>query len=421
MLARGYYHKIFLLIHDGFYCAHTGAGVHNFRVIKLLRNLFPFSDIEICPIYTSKLNNDYQPHWHSKVLDIINKDNLRFYPIDNNSNGMNRYGGLTEWCIESQSAAHHILDYVKNDKNILCISIDTPFIQTIPVLANANNVHHLHIPKSSGIIHSPENQSRILLERKIYNHIPDNTRIGEIGRYMKKHLITDYGLDKDKIVPAHNGCIVEDYSSLEKSLTKYLEKKWHLDTDDRKVICAYGRSIKYKGFHTLVNAMSALPNNYYRLLLNANTDSIESEKYKASLVELAKRKNVSLEIHTEFDPYFPKFIRRHNKTIAIVVPSLNEPFGLIPSETFFDPKAKAIIICSNAGGLPYQVSNRITGLIFERSSSESLMSTLVNVCSMSLNDRNRMLTSAHNFALKNFDLENNLLRCFDKFLQSINS
>jgi len=403
------YDTIFFFIHDGFYCAHTGAGIHNFRILRTLRDIFPFSRIVVCPIYTNSKNLDRQKEWYEKALAIVKRDALEVIPIHNGTEGMDRYGGVGEWHRTSVYASNVILNRFSSDDKALCISIDTPFIGLIPQLGGKPNITHLHIPQSTGLLHEPNNAARLRLETNSLQNLSNNTFIGAIGDFMFNHLSDRYDVSSERILIIHNGCLQEDQKALEPAVNRFLNEKWNIGRDNRYIIAAYGRSIHYKGFHLLVESMKTLDSNKYRLLINATTDNEISKAYSQSLLSIAKEMGVDLTLYTDFDPNFPAFIRRQSLCLAIVIPSLAEPFGLIPGEIMSDPRSKSIVVSSDIDGLGPQISNREDGFLFSPTEPHELEQILKMLPTLSTPDKEHILRNGRQKALLKFDLKKNLL------------
>ncbi len=402
--------EVNLFVHDGFYCAHTGAGIHNFRVIKSLRAIFPNAKITIFPIYTSEKSADYQSSWHEGVLSIVKRDSLYVKPVDNGSQGMERYGWVSQWITGSINAADQFKNQHQAGVTSLCITMDTSFVQMISLLNNLPSITHLHIPHGTGRVHSPGALDRLELESVNFAQLEssDNTYIGYIGDFMESHLRSAYSISTRKLIPAYNGCLLDENYALTPSVTNRFNEKWNMD-DNKLTIAAFGRAAPYKGFHTLVKAMRNFDSEKYRLLINATTDNQESLQYKALLVESAKKYNVDLLIHSEFDADFPAYVRRHPKTLCIVVPSIHEPFGLIPGEVMTDSLNTSLIVANNIEGLASQIDNEKTGFLFDNKvKGESLEDRLRVVVGLNGVGRKQMLRQMSRYGNDHYNLIANL-------------
>jgi glycosyltransferase involved in cell wall biosynthesis len=320
---------------------------------------------------------------------------------------MERYGTVELWKANANAAQQIIQDQLESTENALVISIDTPFIGLLPILAREDNITHLHVPMSTSVLHAPGDNVRKRYELECIATASPNTFVAAICNYMKDHLCREYDVRPEKIIGMTNGSLPEDYQPYPEDELMALRKEWSINTR-KKSIVAYGRAVPYKGFESLIEAVGMLPETEYQLLLNATTVDYEPT-YIDALKQRAKECGIDMILHTEFDETFPIKVRQLDTTLAVVVPSLHEPFGLIPGEVMIDPNSKAIVIASDVEGLKEQIIPGVTGYNFKAGNARMLADAIQQASILSAEQREQYIRNARRYADDHYDARKNML------------
>lgn len=413
------YNKVFFFVHDGIYCAHTGVGIHNRRFMRLLRGFFADAEIVIAPTLTSRESADFQADWFEETLCFMDKGNLTLMPVDNGSAGIERYGSLATWKKNALAAEKLLVSNASDSDKVLAVSVDTPFIGLIPLLAEYSQITHLHIPHSSGKLHTPSDSKRIDFEKACLQTKAPNTFIGATCEFMRDHLISEYGTRPRMIIPVFNDYIYSDYKKSSNAEMDSVIKSWSIKPN-RELIVSYGRAVPYKGFHTLIKALDLLPRDKFQLLINATTVD-EKSGYIAHLKALVEETGVDAIIKTRFDSALPAKFQQLPKVLAVVVPSIHEPFGLIPSEVMANKYNKAILVCSNADGLKKQIVNSVNGYTFIAENIDDLASTIRHITEVPSSDRAALVAAAHRMAIEKSSLETIMGSAFQELAQRLHT
>lgn len=337
--------RLAICLHDGFYGCGTGAGLQNWRFLQCL-SLYPdlIDELYVLPIRLVPESREHNATWHVKVRRLLMDLPAHVLPIDNGTEGQRRYGGLGEWRRASTAAARQIEDLAA-DGPLSVISFDTPFVGLMSVLRNEHRVHHVHVPRSTALIHDPSNEDRVAWERANYERADGRrVQLGAISRYMRRHLVDDYG------VPPHALVDVFDGTSRFEWCEEPIAPPPGL-VEGPFILC-FGRAVPYKGQHVLVEALGRLKQQGVELpraIIGAVSEE-PSTPYADALEHRCRELELDTVIVREFSPWLRDLIG-HPELRVVVVPSLAEPFGRIPMECFSHPDFRGALVTSQAGGL----------------------------------------------------------------------
>lgn len=408
------YNSIFLFIHDGLYCVHTGAGMTNSRLIKALVILGYGNKLRVCPTFTSTDNPDFSGYWFKEMKELVEMSGGEIFPVQNGSMGYTRYGDVTQWRKAAKFAQNIVVENRDKSNQTLVISCDTPFIDLIKGLSSYKNIIHCHVPRSTGFLHEPDNIARVHLEKENLSLVRSlsNTFIGASCSFMQNHLIKKYDVAPSKIIPFTNGILVDECIRYEEAVINNKLVSFGLDPE-KPLIFSYGRAAPYKGFHILLEAVSQLEEKDIQLILVASTND-KNSSYLKFLHSLFEKLMLKGKIINQFDPFLPPIIQQAKNLSAIIVPSLAEPFGLVPIESFSNPFCLAPVIASNIGGLTAQVIDGGTGFIFKSGNATDLKNKLIKVMDLDINQKELLKQNAFNLVKKKFVFDQNISVFLDK-------
>lgn len=359
--------RLAICLHDGFYGCGTGAGLQNWRFLQCL-SLYPdlIDELYVLPIRLVPESREHDATWHVKVRRLLMDLPARVLPVDNGTEGQRRYGGLGEWRRASTAAARQIEDLAA-DGTVSVISFDTPFVGLMSVLQKDR---HVHVPRSTALIHDPSNEARIAWERQNYQLADGRrTRLGAISRYMRRHLVEDYTVQPHALVDVFDGTSRFEWCEEPIAPPPGL-------VEGPFILC-FGRAVPYKGQHVLVEALGQLKQQGVELpraIIGAVSEE-PTTPYADALERRCRELKLNAVIVREFSPWLRDLIG-HPDLRVVIVPSLAEPFGRIPMECFSHPDFRGVVVASQAGGLVEVVVPGQTGLGSDAGSARSLASTL---------------------------------------------
>ena len=195
---------------------------------------------------------------------------------------------------------------------------------------------------SSGLIDklkkSNLNPLHILLLKSEHYGIIKSRKIIAISEEIKKELITNYSLSKEKICVIPNGINTERFSIVNKAkFRKTIREIYSLkETDVVAIFPAH--EFKRKGLSQIIDALSIIKkNNIYLLVMGRDNPS----KYHKVLKDNGLLKNVIFvgeQLETE---------KYYAASDMMVFPTLYEPFGLVITEAM--ASGLPVLVSANAG------------------------------------------------------------------------
>ncbi|MDX6227542.1 MAG: hypothetical protein QOI76_932 [Frankiales bacterium] len=387
-------------LHDGFYGAGTGAGYANRGFVNTLAGLLaPGVRLVVLPIHLAEDSPEFQAGWHHDSAALCNAVGATVHPIDNGTAGWTRFGGVSAFEQTAKSAASVLTELVLPAADPLFVVLfDVPFVG-VPALLPAGLLPHVSIvPRSTGLLHDPGNRARVGYERQGLQHLgARGGHVAAISAYMRAHLERGYGLSPDAIVDLSDG-LTEDEWDFRPTRLPVLPPA----AADGFVL-AYGRAQPYKGWDDLIDAVALIRDRGVQMphaLLAAVTDQPGTTDYQDQLSARIDELALDATLLTRFDPAI-RGLLSHEALRAVVVPSRTEPFGRVPLEAY---AAGAVpVVVTDAGGLPEQVIEGVTGFIAAAADPASLAEALTRAVAVPDSGRRVMRRSGLALAHDRFD------------------
>jgi glycosyltransferase involved in cell wall biosynthesis len=177
--------------------------------------------------------------------------------------------------------------------------------------------------------------------------------------------------------------------------------------NDSKLIIGYvGRLSQEKGPFYLLQALTQLNDINYECIIVGDGPLMEDLKYFSKVNNLFEK--------VSFIGYHPEPINLMSMMDIVVVPSLNETFGITIIESF---ALKKIVIASDIGGIKEIVQNGINGYLFTPKSTNQLSELIRNIQTGKINT-SKIGKNAMNFALNNFTSEIMANKTYDFLLNN---
>lgn len=213
-----------LIAHDGITSLYTGVGrIAQDSLNILCQKSIPFADYNVNAI-TGKYNQrclGFDERIKNATKRKLATTGGRLYECSNGSAGDVSYGDMNNWKTASSSVAAIVKNIAKNNHEALCINLclDTPFANVAGHYYSRyekdNNIF-IWIPHSTVLIHEIDSaitfypdysKKRFEWEKKSVDFVNARERVylGCIGKFMKRHLIKDYGADAVKLIDFTDG------------------------------------------------------------------------------------------------------------------------------------------------------------------------------------------------------------------------
>ena len=360
-----------LCAHDGVVSHYAGVGTIVKRYIEAFATLLNDKGIDydfnlFTPEYYEGCfgYSEFTKQTHEKMK------NTKIYMLSNGTDAKLSYGTPDNWKILSNNTARMINEIDKSKYDfVLTIANDTPYAGLSSMLDKDDNHKCVWIPHSTGRIHkvdsSIENSDLILLDRLkweedaiSYINEDKNSYLGSTGKYIEKHLIDEYGLDKNKSIYIINGEIMSHkttYDEGEETVALFNEIK-----DYDKIILAFGRAEAYKN----LDATMYLGNELGIKPVVIAQGYFKGQPLIKELEDIALKTDTKLFVDAPF--YLAQYIVNHfDKPMIMLIPSKKEIVGLIVNEIRKLNKDNVLIVANDIGGLHEQINSGVDGVLVD--------------------------------------------------------
>ncbi|MDD4369912.1 MAG: glycosyltransferase family 4 protein [Anaerostipes sp.] len=223
---------------------------------------------------------------------------------------------------------------------------------------------HLRIPKVTTVHSNAEfdRADKTTIIKKIFimmenYYLKRSDKIIVVSDALRE-LLVQRGICESKIVTIHNGV----------KKINYTQRNIRKSESDTLNICYAGRLEKVKGCEYLIRALDEMKK------MNFKCDIYGEGSVKKELINQVK--NLKIESKISFKGFTNKIRELLPEYDVLVLPSLFEAFPLTIPEAM---NAHTLIVCSNAGGLPWIIKNGVNGYLFESKNSTELATILKDI------------------------------------------
>ena len=201
--------------------------------------------------------------------------------------------------------------------------------------------------------------------RKIYPAWGD--KVIAISESVKRHLVSDFGVDSRKVIKVFNGIELNKYDGLLKNKDKTVLLKLGLNEKDI-IIGSIGRLSSVKGYKYLIEAFRDIASTVDNARLLLVGDGPEKERLKQQINDTGMKNKIIINQGSQ------KLAKFFSVIDIFCLPSINEGFGLALVEAMASGRA---CIASNVGGLSELICNEEDGILFDPKSSESIKEAIM--------------------------------------------
>lgn len=223
-------------------------------------------------------------------------------------------------------------------------------------------------------------------KRRLFRFSTYDTHIVAVGNGVKDNLISEYGIEKNKITTIYNTIDTSKFKFEKNTILNSLHSQNYY------IVGFIGRISIEKGIDIFINAMRSIAINYSNIIGVVVGGGTDMEKYQ-EIVKSNSMKNIV------FLGYQKNILSIIDQVDFVVSPSRYEGFPLTPIETFSQSKT---IIASNVNGNNEIVENNKNGLLFD---SENYLELAQKIIYLYSNNeiKKKLETEAYKTYLEKFD------------------
>jgi len=382
----------------------------------------PFYNPE-CPWYRSEMLEETQQICKSLSGDVL-------YQL-NGTEGDEAYVDVEQWKATSIGAANLIINYFQKHELNIVFTNDPPYSGVSSFLFRqlskfkGNKPIIVWIPHSTALIHEKNtNQTRYNWEKQAV--VDANTYkecfVAYINDYMKNHLINDYHASLKSLVPLTNGLPL--FENLTSPNPQAVIEKYGLPSN-QDIVFATGRAIKYKGFQYLVRAFAESQTDHTAelVLLVTSFATSQGEGSYQEIIKLFEELEVRGKVIHQFIPQEElRAIFRFPNVKAVVVPSLAEPFGMIPLEVrHWCNDNEPVLVCSEVDGLRELITQGEDGFLVDVQNTSQFAQTITRAVNMSFEERRDFWLKGKEKLQRKYDLPKNITDAILNIVSSASS
>lgn len=334
-----------------------------------------------------------------------------------------KYGNRILWSIESwkrlsKHSANVIENLAKYYKQILVISVDTPFLQTalnlerktkkychlVSIIVFYSTAYQCKKSETRKTILKWERQSINFIKRSI------STYIGEVSTSSKMHLIDRYGASLNKFIPYSSSLSIRhsDFKLLSLREIESTLRKFGIPLD-KNLVFACGRPTHIKGFDILLQQFNLIQFRPHLVLI-----LVPYNKQDVKMIELYRQRieddNINCSLFIGFNREIPKAICQYKNTKLVIVPSRHETFSNIPFEVSLWAKRKGpICLSSNIDSFKEQIIDGYNGFTFDLKSKTDLASKANSILSLTEAECEEIRNAAYKKTVFERDFKKNFI------------
>ena len=252
--------------------------------------------------------------------------------------------------------------------------------------------------------------------KKKYNSIMiKSNRVIAISKFIKSHILSNYNIDKEKIVTIYRGVNIEKFNYLKVSNERLISllKKFNIP-EDSYVVLLPGRITRWKGHTLFIEAISKLKRSDIICLFVGDVQG--RNKYYTELKKLIDK----LKLKNNF-----RIISNQNdmatiyKLADVVVSTSLEPeaFGRVVAEA--QAMGRPTIVVNHGGG-PEIIIDGHTGWLFKPGDADDLSDKINSALNLNKEDRYKMAMGAIERAKLNFNNETMCAKTLQVYAELVN-
>ena len=299
--------------------------------------------------------------------------------------GVADLGPVDKWKAACASAATVALNFAKKHQAAViychdCVFALAALYSALQAEAFGADIRAVYVVHSTALTHELPlpNPDRLMAECAAIHwaKITPQVKIGYISEFIRGHLINDYGARLEDTIPTGNGLNPTDSHFRLRSEVEIIKKLNEYNIPlDKPLLFSWGRAVSYKRFDVVLKAAHQLKDSLYSVVMVA--------PHSDELLQLKKTLNLDMSLIFNFDAELTACMLQWKNTVVTLVLAYLEPCGLTPMEIRMHAREKGpILITSNTGGLPEQVTDGVDGFLSEQDNVENVVSVIKKILTL---------------------------------------
>jgi D-inositol-3-phosphate glycosyltransferase len=369
------------------------------RHARLSRELGPFTPYLAIP-EPGPATWNYEPrHLHHARAIIENLGGKVISLPYDTEQGLWRVEAWQRLCT---GAAEAITDLAARHRRVLAIGIDTPFVglgRASFAKGHPDNADILLSMFSTARIveHPRPDPRRIAWERDGLHaaHEDQRVHVADVGIFLSRHLVNDYGLDPARLTPWPSGLdlLSPDLQSPTAREAARIVAHFGIPTD-RPLIATIGRTDPTKGVDLLIDSLTPLRDAVH--LAAIVVPSPGGHQLLADYRSRITLNGVRATVIDRFTRTLPRCLAALPTTHAMAFPSRGETLANVVFETgLWARDSGAIAVAPARHGFPEQITHQTTGLLYDPADPGALTATLRHALDLPDPAREDMRRTAH--------------------------
>ncbi|WP_158612999.1 glycosyltransferase family 4 protein [Nocardiopsis sp. Huas11] len=324
------------------------------------------------------------------------------------------FWSLPVWEHLSRQASALAVRLAGDYDQVLLIAMDTPYAGTGGHLASlrtpaSEGVRVLVALYGTALLHRTNEPGRLEWEKAAITSTGDpRVRVGDVGDFFTRHLVEDYGLPPERLVPYTSSLDLSaaDLRPLPRDHAHQILDSYGVPLD-RPIVAAFGRTDPVKGMDLLINALGPLAHRVHLAavvvpfhnrdpLLQRYRDQIRAAGLRATLVP-------------RFTRDLPRALCSVPITRTVVCPSRSETLANVPFEVAcWARQGGPVVTAPRLGGFIEQIRHGTTGRLYPPDRTSALTDAVSEALTLPASRLERMRSAAHAEVAANRDIVPNL-------------
>jgi len=403
--------------------------------LEILKRKFSKYKINLVPYFCEiayakdheRRDTDYEDYARKKISamggEVVLLTNFTQGYLPKAPWGVGDLGTTENWKAAGASGASAALNIAFRHKASIIYCHDSlysfaPLYISLQADAFGADVMSIFIIHSTALTHELPlpNPERLMAESATIHwaKISSRVKLGYISKFMRNHIVKDYGAAAQHMVPAGNGINPENPLFRQRTQEEIAKKlKEYKIPLDKNLFISWGRSVAYKKYDVNLKAAARLNNKIYPVI-------IVTPEYP-ELEKLAQELGIEARFVYTFDPELIASLCQWKKTAAAGILAKMEPCGLIPMEMrMYARNTGGLLIVSDTGGLKEQVDDGVDGFISKQDDDKDVARIIKNILDLPERKKEKIRANGFQTIVDNYTWTTQIVKTLSASIPSLN-